>query len=327
MKRKKHLLNILLTLGSILLIFTLIQCTSTSKDQETMAETAHAEIEKDHDDHGEEEVVKLSQEEMEEFGVELAKAGPGVLERHLEVTGEIVVDPARLAHIVPRFAGIVKEIKKFLGQNVKKGEVLAIIESNESLTAYEVTSLIDGTIIDMHLAKGELVTDAGHAYTVADLSVVWANLNIYQKDLDQVKLGQKVEISALSGNMTATGTITYISPIINENTRTAVARVIINNRDRQWKPGLFVNANITIDKTRVPVIIPKTALQFEDEENVIFVQKEDGYVMKPIKVGRQNTHSVEVVAGLKPGEVYVAKGAFILKSEYLKDSFGGGHGH
>ena len=292
------------------------QC--TSRQQQTTTETVS---ETEHGTH--EEVVRLTPEELKEFGVEISGAGAGLLEQHVDLTGEIVIDPARLAHIVPRFPGIVKEVRKKIGDRVKKGEVLAIIESNESLSPYKVKSLIDGTVIDMHLTRGEVITDEGHAFTVADLSKVWANLNIYQKDLPFVKIGQKAIISAGPASQQATGRISYISPIVDEKTRTATARVILPNPRGIWKPGLFVNARVIIANKKVAVKIPKTALQTFEGKTVVFVKDKDGFRPQPVEIGRSNQVAVEIVRGLQPGQEYVSKGGFTLKSELQKEAFGG----
>ncbi len=287
------------------------------------AEEAHREP-----DEGEHhEVVTLTPEEMEEFDIQLATAGPGVFEIHKDLTGEIRPDPERLAHIVPRFPGIVLEVRKQIGDRVKKGEVLAVIESNESLAPYEVRSLIDGTVIEMHLTRGEMVNDATHAFIVADLSVVWANLNVYQKDLPYIRVGQKATVTGIEATLHYTGTISYVSPVVDEATRTATARVVVPNPHRRWRPGMFVSARVVVDAIQAPLVVPTTALETYENRTVVFVKTEDGFEPRPVTVGRTNDRFAEILEGLTPGEVYVAKNGFTLKAELLKESFGGGHGH
>lgn len=296
-----------------------------------------SEPEATHDDHEEnlqeqteehaEEVVRFSQDELDEFQIELATAGPGIIENHVDLTGEIVIDPNRLAHIVPRFPGLVKDVYKKIGDSVEKDEVLAVIESNESLTPYEVRSLIKGKVIDMHLTRGEVIADLGHAFTVADLSEIWANLNIYQNDLAEIRIGQKAIISAGHGLGQAAGKISYISPIVNEETRTTTARVILPNPDFRWRPGLFVTAEVVTGSIKADVVVPKTALQNFENQTVVFVKTNNGYQPTPVAIGRSNAYNVEIVDGLEAGEVYVAKGGFTMKAELEKESYGDGHGH
>jgi len=321
--RKKRLIPIVILI--LIVFYTILFQQCSTRGEEKAAELVPAVPAEEEDHAG--EVVRLAPEQLKEFGIETAVAGPGKIALHVDLTGEIVIDPNRLAHIVPRFPGIVKEVRKEIGDKVEKDEVLAVIESNESLTPYEVKSLIKGKVIDMHLTRGEVISDASHAFTIADLSEVWANLNVYQKDLSSIRVGQKAVISAGPGLGEAVGAISYISPIVNEKTRTAIARVILPNPDYRWRPGLFVTAEVVVGKTNASIVVPKTALQTFENHTVVFVKTEDGFHPRPVSIGRTNTEYAEITAGLKEGQIYVAKGGFTLKAELQKESFGGGHGH
>jgi cobalt-zinc-cadmium efflux system membrane fusion protein len=105
---------------------------------------------------GHEDIVQLSKAEMTEFGIKTAIVASGTLHLEIIVPGEIAVNYDRLAHIAPRFPGVVIQVNKHLGDKVHKGDVLAIIESNEGLVPYEVQSLLDGTIIEKHITIGEV---------------------------------------------------------------------------------------------------------------------------------------------------------------------------
>ncbi len=314
------ILSIFILFGAVLVQ----SCTNEAKDKNAGEAQASEGVE--NSEHEQEEIVRLSEEELKEFGIETAVAGPGKLQVHVDLTGEIVIDPSRLAHILPRFPGIVKNVRKKIGDKVKKGEVLAIIESNESLVPYEVKSLIDGTVIEMHLTLGEVVSDAKHAFLVADLSHVWANLNVYQKDLPYIKIGRKAIITAGSG-MKKTGVISYVSPVVDENTRTATARVVLKNPSGLWRPGLFVSATVVKDELNVDILVPKTALENFENQTVVFIKTEEGFKPQPVAIGRKNTFHVEIIAGLKTGQVYVSKGGFTIKAELQKGELGEGHGH
>ncbi|NOY60464.1 MAG: efflux RND transporter periplasmic adaptor subunit [Calditrichaeota bacterium] len=319
--KKLKLLLLLFTLG----FGILIQC--TSQNEKATVENIKTEHKEHEEENEHNEMIQLSAEEQQEFGIELAIAGPGNLERHVDLTGEIDIDPDRLAHIFPRFPGIVKKVNKNIGDPVKKDEILAIVESNESLSPYSITSLIDGTVLDLHLTPGEVISDTDHKITIADLSRVWANLNIYQKDLAFIKPGRKVVISAGPGTKTATGTISYISPVVDERTRTATARVVLPNNDGNWKPGLFISARVIIGKDPVAILVPKTALQTFENQTVVFVKDKQGFHPQVVRIGRSNTKAVEIVDGLEQGQQYVDKGGFTIKAELQKESFGEGHGH
>jgi len=187
--------------------------------------------------------------------------------------------------------------------------------------------LIDGTVVEKHFSIGEVVEGTEHGFVVADLSHVWAILNLYQKDLPFVKKGQKVRISAGSDMPEAKAIINYISPLIDEVTRTAEARVVLNNPKGIWKPGLFITGLVATSSNNVNLLVPKTALETIDDETVVFVKTDDGFKVRKLTIGKVNHVNVEVLDGLKVGEVYVSKGGFTLKSELQKGEIGEGHGH
>jgi cobalt-zinc-cadmium efflux system membrane fusion protein len=323
MKNKKIIHVILIIMGAFFLSLSFTSCSSGSGIVDGVSEEAKHESE---DDHGE-EIVILSDKELKEFGIEVQKAESGQLERHVDMNGEIVIIPDRMAHIIPRFPGVVKEVRKKIGSSVSKGEVLAIIESNESLAPYKVRSLINGKVIDMHLTLGEVIGNDGHSFIVADLSKVWINLSVYQKDLNQIKEGQKAFVFNRPSGKTKEGVISYISPVVDEKTRTATARIVLDNVSGNWKPGLFVYAKVIVGLDSVPVMVPKTAIENYENRTVIFVKHEDGFVPKAVTLGRSNTNFIEIKNGLKPGEIYVSKGGFTLKAELQKDALDDDHGH
>jgi cobalt-zinc-cadmium efflux system membrane fusion protein len=285
---------------------------------------AHAN-EHDHREH--EETVRLNDAEMEEFGVEVDVAGPGNLRTEIVVPGEVVVNYDRLAHIAPRFPGVVTEVRKHIGDNVRKGEVLAVIESNEGLVPYEVKSFINGTVIEKHMTLGEVHSEDVAAFVIADLDTVWVNLSIYQMHLPKVAVGQKVVISTGQAAPNARGVISYVSPVVDEHTRTAAARVVLPNHQGRWRPGLFVQGRITTEKREVALLVPKSALQTMDGQTVVFVEVQESFRAQPVEIGRTNDTSAEVLSGLSPGQKYVSKGGFTLKAELSKGAFGDEHGH
>jgi len=298
-------------------IFSLIlwQCGPAEKPLNERTEKAE-------EHHDESKIVKITTDEMKEFGVKTAVAGAGKLQLHVSLPGEVAIPPANLAHIHPRFPGIVKEVRKTIGDKVKKGEALAIIESNESMADYAIKSLINGTVIEMHMTRGEMVDDSKHGFVIADLSAVWIYLQVYQKDLPYVRKGQKVLISAGKSMPRVTATIDYISPIIDEATRTAEARLVLRNSKDLWKPGLFVTGRIIADNINVPVMAPKTSLETMGNQTVIFTKTKDGFEPKPVEMGRENDQFIEIIHGLKAGQTYVSKNGFTLKAELLKSEFG-----
>lgn len=364
-------------------------------------------------EHGEEvhgaheERLELSTDEMREFGIELAIAGPGQMDIQISLPGEVKLNADRLAHVTPRLSGVVQEVFKNVGDHVKKGEIMAIVDSRElatakaayfaarervalaqsaferetklwkdkisaekeyleakqalaesqiearaaqqqleaigfstdsikalshasgpSLTKFEIVAPFDGTVIEKHIALGEALEANATVFTLADLSSVWVDVSVYQKYLLAIRQGQEVVISAGAGIPNATGTIAYIGPIVGEQTRTAMARVVLPNPEGLWRPGLFVTVSVAVEQLTVPVAVPGEALQMINGETIVFVEEAGAFKPIHVQVGRADAARAEIVKGLEPGTSYVAKGGFHLKAELEKESFAEeGHSH
>jgi cobalt-zinc-cadmium efflux system membrane fusion protein len=358
------------------------------------------------DEHEDEQVVRLDDATMREFGVEVATVRSGNLQIHVSLPGEVAIDPDKLAHVVPRVPGIARRVFKKLGDPVRAGEVLAVLESRElselksayliarermglaeatfqreeklwkqeissereyletkqalaeariemrvaeqklhalgfseehlkelsfdhddAFTRYKIVAPFDGAVIEKHITLGELLQSETEAFVVADLSSVWVNLTVYQNNLPFVATEQPVHVSAGASMPAASGQISYLSPIIDEETRTATARVVLPNPEGKWRPGTFITGQVGVQQVEVEMVIPKTALQTIDNQTVVFVETEEGFEPQPVTLGRANHTSVEVVAGLSLGQRYVADGSFVLKAQLAKGDFGDDHGH
>jgi cobalt-zinc-cadmium efflux system membrane fusion protein len=271
--------------------------------------------EDDHDEHHEEpRVFKVAQ--FENFGVRLATAGPGVVDAGIELPAEVRPNADRLAHIAPRFPGIVREVRRSIGDVVRAGDVLALIES-ENLSTYELKAALEGTVIDKHITPGEAVSREQPAYIVADLSTVWVHINVYQKALPEVSVGQSATISTRDHRLEAEGTVSYLAPVVDQATRAATARVVLPNPDGVWRPGLFVIATVA-RPLEAPVVVPRRALHTMDGKTVLFVAEDDSFVARPVTVGEVGRTKAEILAGLSPGERFADEGSFLVKAELGK---------
>ena len=303
-----------------------IRCSVNNKGDDTGTHTDEAVAHEEETAHAKDTVI-LDDTVLKEFDIRTAVAGPGILRTYAYLPGEVVIPPGNLAHVHPRFPGVVKEVMKQTGEFVKAGETLAIIESNQSLTNYTLKSRINGVITQMHLVKGEMVDDETHGIIIADLSEVWVYLKIYQKDLPYVHTGQEVYISAGIGFPEVRERINYISPLIDEDTRTGRARVVLQNRNYQWKPGLFVTGKVVTARKKVKILIPKTAIEIMDDMPVVFIRDKNRFFPRVVSLGMENDESYEVLQGLSAGEEYVSKHGFVLKAELQKSEFGEGDEH
>lgn len=274
-----------------------------------------------HDDHEgetEEGHVAISSEVLKEAGIEFAPVGPRVLAETIEFAGEVVLNSDRLAHIVPRFPGVAREVRKQLGDKVRAGDVMAIIESNESLTSYEVKSLTSGTVIEKHITLGEFVRDNTDIYVVADLSTVWLNLIVPPRDLAKLRTGQTVRVRAAHSEETATGKLTYIGPLVAEETRSVTARAALDNTSGHWRPGLFASGRIEIGQEPVTLAVPHDALNTIQGTPALFVRTAEGVEARPVTLGREDGAWIEILSGVAPGEIVAVTRTFLLKAELGK---------
>ncbi len=263
------------------------------------------------------DTVRLSAAQMREFNIKLEAAGPGTVDAFVELPGEVRPNGDRLAHIVPRFPGIVREVRKSIGASVRAGEVLAVVESNESLAPYQLTTAIDGTVLEKHLTRGEAIDRDKGAFLVADLRNVWVDLAVYQKDLSHIAVGQRVRISAGEEGPEAEGTIAYITPTVDPPTRTTTARVVLDNADGKWRPGMFVTARV-LEPAQAALVVPLSAVQMHEGRPVVFLQGDEGLVPRELALGKRGETNVEVLAGLEAGERFVAENSFLIKAELGK---------
>ena len=204
-------------------------------------------------------------------------------------------------------------------------------EADEKLTYFEITAPFDGTIIEKHITLGETIKDEDNSsrYVIADLSTVWINLQIYQKDLHLIHKGKTVTITVGHGIPDATGIIEYVGQIVDGQTRTGVARIVLPNKTGIYRPGLFVTANVELNHVDAALCVEKAAVQEIEGEAVVFVETAHGFNAQPVKLGSSDAEHVEILSGLKPGQRYVIKGAFDLKAHMLTSNMDphAGHNH
>jgi membrane fusion protein, heavy metal efflux system len=258
-------------------------------------------------------------------GVVVEAVGPATIVDSLVVYGQVKLNANKIARAVPRFAGIVREARKAIGDTVSAGEVVALVETNQSLVSIEVKAPIAGVIVERDVNAGETVVDAATLYTIADLSDVWIDLNIPRRDHARVKVGQLVKILADDGGTPATGKIDWIAPTGSAEAQTLTARVVLPNPEQRWRPGLFLKAEVTMAEMTVPVAVKTSALQTLFAFTVVFSQHGEIYQARPLLLGRRSGGYVEVLKGLKAGERYVTGNSFLIKADIGKS--GASHDH
>ncbi|WP_336334761.1 efflux RND transporter periplasmic adaptor subunit [Pseudomonas putida] len=331
--------------------------------------------------------LHLSSAQIAAAGVQLAAAGPRELGTAISFPGEIRFDEDRTAHVVPRVPGVVEAVQAELGQAVKRGQVLAVIASQqisdlrseqqaaqrrlalaqltfqreqqlwqERISAeqdylqarqalqeaeiavanarqkvaavgpagagnrYELRAPFDAVVVEKHLTVGEVVDETSNAFTLSDLSRVWATFAVAPRDLDKVVTGRHVTVSAPDLGAQVEGKVNYVGSLLGEQNRAATVRATLANPNGAWRPGLFVNVAVSVERFNAAVVVPESALQTWEEQTVVFVRTEAGFEARPVQTGRRDAGQVEVIGGLAAGTQVAAAGSFVLKSELGKGS-------
>lgn len=343
--------------------------------------------------------VEIPDETLKGIGVEIRTAGPITLEPTLKLPGEIAFDERTIVQVVPRVPGIATSVEGQYGQYVKKGEVLAVIESQvladlrgqflaaekrldlarvtferekllweEKISAkqdylaaqqaladaeitselalaklrtlavpskvihqrgdlarYEIRAPISGLITARAIAQGLTVKEDASIFTIADISTVWAQITVFAKDLEVLKLGQRTRFKGTTVDVEGEGEISYISPLIGIPTRAAMARVVLENKDGRWRPGMFFTAEVVIGEIQASVGVSTDAIQTLGDHSVVFGRYGKYFEARPLKLGRSDNKMVEVLSGLSAGEQYAAGNSFAIKAELGKA--GASHEH
>ncbi len=304
---KKRYLRSVFNAAILVSLLLLVSCSKSKKEP-----NEHAA------EQPEKKRIEVTEEALKKSGIQIEVAGPAVLKKTLKLNGKITPNEERMVHVSPRFPGIVKSIAKRLGDVVKTGEALAVIESNESLQPYEVKSEIDGTIIKRDIALGEFVDTSKTIFIVADLSNVWMDFSVYRHESENLRVGQKVLIRPGENADKIESTISYISPFGLENTQTTLARAVVPNGNGQFRPGLFINGDVIIGEIEVPVTVKAGAVQTMEDKPVVFIQAGKGFEMREITTGERDEERVEIKSGVAAGEKYAAENSFLLKSELAR---------
>lgn len=342
--------------------------------------------------------VRLTQDQIKLIELATEPAQPGTISPELLLNGEVMPDQNRIVDILPRSAGIVRDVPRHLGDTVSTGDTLAVIESSTiaeaeanyltarsklalmqaraareaSLRAKRITSEqeyqvarqaaeqaavelraaerkltllgldpakavemptgvsprmpvrapIDGTLIERRVNVGDQVSDSTPLFRLANLDHVWVIASVFARDIGKVALGQPASV-IVEGypERRFEGKVTWISDIVDQQTRTLKIRVELDNAEHMLRPGSFAGVTIRPHPANV-LAIPVSAVQRQKDQAYVFVEAAPGVFRKrPVILGNRGRSRVEVVSGLQPGEKVVSQGAFTLRAELEKSSF------
>jgi cobalt-zinc-cadmium efflux system membrane fusion protein len=195
----------------------------------------------------------------------------------------------------------------------------------DRLSRYEIRAPLAGEVIARNVTVGEAVAAAQDIFTVADLSSIWVDVTVYAKDLGVVRAGQAATVHSVDLRLEAAGRVSYLGPLVGQDTRAAIARIVLPNPGGRWRPGLFVTVRLIRSAATVPLAVPIEAIQTFRDWQVVFVRHGDWFEARPLELGRRDGEWVEVLKGLAPGEQYAAVNSFAVKAEIGK--LGASHDH
>ena len=259
----------------------------------------------------------------EAFGLETAVAGPAKMVEAIDVYGQIIANSERQRVVSARFDGEIKSVRVATGAVIVAGQTLATVESNESLKSYVIKSPIAGTITERDANPGEQ-TNGRNLFTIMDTSTVWADLSLFPTQRLRVKVGDAVKLTSALGGHATNATVARIKLRANSN-QAAIARVVLDNAQGFFLPGMYVTANIKVDEYEVPLAVKRSGLQAFRDFTVVYAKIGDEYEVRMLELGRQDAHMAEVHSGLAPGTRYVTTNSYLVKADIEKS--GASHDH
>jgi len=353
----------------------------------------NTEVQSEKSVEGTEKALTLSAEEAQTAGIKLQKLELQDTAGHILVTAIIQANQDKLAHVVPRVPGRIVKVDASLGDRVKPGQALAMLDSIElgearssylqaaseaavaqaglaraqrlnadniipekdylraraehekaraslhaaadtlrmmgvipeklSGSVFPLTAPFAGTVIEKKAVRGELAQPDTSLFTVADLSTLWIEADLFEKDLGKVRIGAHatVTLTAYPGEV-FTGRLTYISSTMDKETRTVKARVEVPNPDGRLKPEMFATVAIDTGGSVKALRVPEDAVLLMQGQSTVFVAERGGFEPRAVEVGERAQGYAVLKSGVAAGERVVARGAYALKARLLKSQIG-----
>ncbi len=254
----------------------------------------------------------------ETAGVRTAIAGPAELTETITLFGKIAANPERQREISARFPGLIQSISKGLGDNVRVGETLAIIESNESLQSYAISAPLSGVLTQRDANVGEQSGDRV-LFTITDTSAVIAELAVFPRDRARVQLGAETRVRLADAEQAAQGKLLRLDRLAGAN-QAITARVALSNPQGQWLAGSFVTADLVVARRSVPLAVKATGLQAFRDFTVVYAKVDETYEVRMLELGQRSGDWVEVLSGLQPGTQYVTENSYLIKADIEKSA-------
>ncbi|MBL0768128.1 efflux RND transporter periplasmic adaptor subunit [Sphingopyxis sp. DHUNG17] len=258
-------------------------------------------------------------------GVQVEAAGPATVSDLIDMGGRIEITPEGKADVRARLPGLIVSLNGKLGQHVRRGQVLARVESSHSLQIYTVPAPISGTIVEKNVNVGDTTGDRA-LFVIADPTKLHAEFFVYPRDAERVRVGQQVSLRSLSGEARFQAEVEAVLPTADVASQTMLAHVHLPPvASRTFRPGMGVEGSFAVAQANVPLAVRTKAIQRFRDFEVVFAKVGNTYEVRMLEIGRRTPEWTEVLGGLAPGEIYVVDGAFLIRADIEKS--GASHDH
>jgi len=207
-------------------------------------------------------------------------------------------------------------------------QVKIITESHQINPIISLFAPLEGKIINNNAIIGGMVDQGTEILVIMDPRILWIDADIYEKDIAKIRVGQNVEVTvpAYPGEI-FTGKISYISDVLNEETRTITVRTEVVNKEMKLKPGMFADIKIFLNYQDKALVIPQEALLDDKGDTIVFIRRGEQYFLQVVQTGARENGFIEIVSGLSEGDEIVYAGSFQLKSKLYEEILKKGHVH
>ena len=265
----------------------------------------------------------IEQAVAEAMDIQTAIAGPATLHQTIPAYGTLALPVGAQRSVSARFDGEITKLHVGYGEEVKKGQTLLTVESNESLKPYQVKAPSDGVITAQFANAGEQ-TASRNLLSITDSSQYIAKLAVYPSDYQKVRKGSVVTLQVEGVDKNYQGTISFIEPQVRDD-QARIVWVNLPNEKGELTTGSFVRAQIEVATIDVPLAVKRVGLQGFRDFTVVYAKVGEQYEVRMLELGREGGEWVEVLGGLNPGTEYVTENSYILKADIEKS--GASHDH
>jgi len=257
-------------------------------------------------------------------GIRIETVGPAEIGETVELVGRVELDPGATAEVGARFPGRTMATFANVGERVRRGQLLARVQSSESLQTYSVFAPMGGIVSERRTNAGD-VTGSDPIYIIADPGRTVAVFPVFPRDMERIRAGQPVQLSGLEGNRTHASVIGNFRPQADATTGAIMARAALPNPDGFWRAGMSVKGLVTVARRRVPLAVRTAALQQFRDFTVVFAQVGNTYEVRMLELGTRTPQWTEVVSGIRSGQRYAAEGSYVIKADIERS--GASHDH